>query len=276
MIDNVSDTARWVAVYRARESARPDALFTDPFAERLAGARGRAIADAAPKQMKNGWPIVVRTKIIDELVMAAVRGGCDRVLNLAAGLDSRPYRLRLPQELAWIEADLPALVEEKEALFAGEKPACGLAREKVDHADDAARRAFLDRATADAKRVLVITEGLLPYLYDEVVRSLGKDLLRRPAIHSWMFDVGSPAVVAMMRKQMGDALANAPMRFAPPNGVAFFEAIGWKARDVRPIFREAFHVRRLPWFLRPFGVFPDPNPRKLGRAMWSAVVRMER
>src|SRR5262249_23119204 len=35
-LENVSDTARWVAVYRAMESARPDALFHDPYAERLA------------------------------------------------------------------------------------------------------------------------------------------------------------------------------------------------------------------------------------------------
>ena len=39
-IDNISDTARWVAVYRAQETARPDAIFRDPFAERLAGERG--------------------------------------------------------------------------------------------------------------------------------------------------------------------------------------------------------------------------------------------
>jgi hypothetical protein len=40
LISNVSDTARWMAAYRAAESARHDALFTDPFAERFAGARG--------------------------------------------------------------------------------------------------------------------------------------------------------------------------------------------------------------------------------------------
>lgn len=40
-IENISDTARWVAVYRAMETARPDAIFRDPFADRLAGQRGR-------------------------------------------------------------------------------------------------------------------------------------------------------------------------------------------------------------------------------------------
>ena len=39
-IENISDTARWVAVYRAMETARPDAIFRDPFAERLGGSAG--------------------------------------------------------------------------------------------------------------------------------------------------------------------------------------------------------------------------------------------
>jgi len=41
-ISSVSDTARWVALYRAMESDRPDALFRDPYARRLAGAAGAA------------------------------------------------------------------------------------------------------------------------------------------------------------------------------------------------------------------------------------------
>jgi O-methyltransferase involved in polyketide biosynthesis len=89
LVSNVSDTARWVAVYRAWESARPDALFSDPFADWLAGERGRAIAASAPRQVRTGWPMVVRTKLMDDLVLASVRDGCDRALNLVAGLDTR-------------------------------------------------------------------------------------------------------------------------------------------------------------------------------------------
>ena len=56
LISNVSDTARWMAAERAVESVRPDALFIDPFANRLAGDRGRAIAATAPRLTRNGWP----------------------------------------------------------------------------------------------------------------------------------------------------------------------------------------------------------------------------
>src|SRR4051794_37902918 len=95
LVRNVSDTARWVATYRARESVRRDALFHDPFADRLAGSRGHAIAAKASGH--SAWAITTRTKLLDDLVATAVAEGADCVLNLAAGFDTRPYRLNLPQ-----------------------------------------------------------------------------------------------------------------------------------------------------------------------------------
>jgi methyltransferase (TIGR00027 family) len=276
LISNVSDTARWVAAYRAMETARPDALFRDPYADRLAGERGRAIAELVPRQMRRGWPLVLRTKLMDDLIGQSIREGCDTVINLAAGFDARPYRLALPESLLWIEADLPALIEEKEAALAGEKPRARLLRERVDLADVAARSAFLASALRGASNALVITEGLLTYLDEGVVASLGRDLASHAQVRWWLLDVASPVILRMMEKGMGAHLANAPFKFAPSNGVAFFEALGWRARDVRSVFREAVRARRVPFFLRLFALLPEPDPRKLGRARWSAVVRFER
>jgi methyltransferase (TIGR00027 family) len=117
LITHVSDTARWTALHRATESARPDALFRDPLAERLAGEQGRAIVARAPRPTRNGWWLVARTKIIDHTVAEAIGDDCDRVLNLAAGLDTRPYRLDLPADFDWVEADLPELLAEKAQLL---------------------------------------------------------------------------------------------------------------------------------------------------------------
>jgi methyltransferase (TIGR00027 family) len=274
LVSNISDTARWVAAYRAQESARPDALFKDALADKLAGEKGRAIAAGVARRAHRGWSVVVRTKLIDDLVLGSVGEGCDRVINLAAGLDTRPYRLALPASLTWIEADLPALVDEKEQLLAKEKPVCRLVREKVDLADAEARDAFLTRALGPALRALVITEGLLPYLERGLVKNLGRDLVARSAVRWWISDLLSPAVVEMLKKD--PAFERAPMRFAPPEGVAFFEAMGWRVRDALSIFRAALGYHRAPWFMRPFGIFPDANPRKLGSAKWAAVVRCER
>ena len=277
IIFHVSDTARWVAVYRAWETARPDALFRDPLADRLAGERGRAIAAATPRAAVTGWSAITRTRLIDDLVLDSIARGCDRVLNLAAGFDTRPYRLALPRNLTWIEADLPALIDEKQRLLADQKPACTLVREAIDLADSAARAELLRRAVAGAANALVITEGLVVYLTDETVRALARDLAAEPAIRGWVLDMMSPRMRAMISDGMGGRHpARALVRFAPENGVAFFEPFGWRARDVHPILRSAVRFRRAPLWMWPLALLPGPDPRRLGKARWSAVVRFER
>jgi len=277
-IRNISDTARWVAVYRATEAERPDALFRDPLASRLAGDRGRDIAASMPRSWRrNPWPLVMRTKAVDDLVMDAIGEGADRVVNLAAGLDARPYRLPLSAALTWVEADLPGMIEEKERALRHETPRCVLIREGVDLADPTSRAAFLDRAVEGARNVVVITEGLLLYLDDATVRDLAADLLARAPIRTWVLDLTSPAILKMLRKRLATLLsADAEMRFAPDNGVAFFAPLGWKAYGVRSTFRDAYRTGRLPLMLRPFGLIPDPDPAHPGRRPWSAVVRFER
>jgi methyltransferase (TIGR00027 family) len=275
LISNVSDTALWVAQYRAMESARPDAIFRDPLAARLAGERGRAIVAAAPRQVRGAWSIVARTKLIDDLIARCLAEGCTRVVNLAAGLDTRPYRLPLPTSLTWIEADLPGIIDAKEAALAGETPGCALLRERVDLADDEARAAFLARAVPDDARTLVITEGLLGYLTDDVVRALGRDLAARPGIRWWLLDLFSPGALAMLKATRGHGAARL-MSFAPPDGVAFLEALGFRALDVQSIVRAAIRLRRAPLRVRPAAWFPEPNPRRLGSARWFGVVRLAR
>jgi len=150
-------------------------------------------------------------------------------------------------------------------------------REGVDLADGAARRAFLDRALAGAVKALVITEGLVVYLEEAQVAALGRDFAACPAIRWWMLDVLSPAIVRTIRDGMGGRHpARNLIKWGPANGVAFFEALGWRANEVRPILRWATRFRRAPWYFYPFMIFPDPDPRRLGDNRWSAVVRLER
>ena len=75
---------------------------------------------------------MARTKIIDDVIIEAIGDGCDKVLNLAAWLDTRPYRLDLPPDFAWVEADLPQLLAEKEQVLADQTPRCRLTRHAVD------------------------------------------------------------------------------------------------------------------------------------------------
>ena len=120
-IKNVSDTARWVAVYRANETARPDAIFHDPYAARLAGEHGERIVATLPGGPQMSWAIVVRTKVMDDMIRDRVlRHNADVVLDLAAGLDSRPWRMKqLPPTLRWIDVDLPGILDYKLETLAG-------------------------------------------------------------------------------------------------------------------------------------------------------------
>jgi methyltransferase (TIGR00027 family) len=274
LVRNVSDTARWVATYRARETARHDALFRDPLAARLAGERGEAIARRASPHSE--WSLITRTKLIDDLIMQSVADGCPRLLDLAAGFDTRPYRLELPPDFSWIEADLPELLAEKETLLAGEMAHCKLERRAVDLSDPAALAQLLAEGTAGADHVAVLTEGLVIYLDEAVVAQLARAFLACKALRYWVLDFNSPRINADMADAMGKLLNNAPFKFAPPNGVEFFEKLGWKAREIKPLFHEASRLKRLPLWMRPFSLFPPADPRALGNERWSAVVRFER
>lgn len=274
-ITHVSDTARWTALHRATESARPDALFNDPLAERLAGEHGREIVANVPRSTRNGWWLVARTKIIDDAIAEAIAAGCDRVLNLAAGLDTRPYRLDLPADLTWVEADLPKLLEEKTQLLADQTPRCRLTRTAVDLADASARAAFLDEALAGAAKALVLTEGLLMYLDESDVVALSA-AFTRPEIAWWMLDFGGPGLKKMMNNKMAGILQNAPFKFAPENGIAFFEDLGWRIVDAQPLYLAARRFRRLPLWMRPLSLLPQPDPRHPGRRVWSATALLTR
>lgn len=276
LVNNVSDTARWVAAFRAAESARPDALFHDPLADLVAGERGRAIAAHTPRLMLDGWNLVTRTKLIDDLILKTIAQDCDLVINMAAGMDTRPYRLDLPAELRWIEADLPELVAEKNTVLAGETPRCALTRTAVDLADPEARQQFLDEALKGAQRALVLTEGLIYYLSDDDVTGLAA-ALDRPEIAWWALDVNNKAIVNRMGKATTELLANAPWQFGPVDPLRFFEALGWTADEVDHLASAAHRLNRLPWFMKPLTLLPLPDPRKpieYSWKPWSAVVRL--
>ena len=249
-ITHVSDTARWTALHRATESARPDALFRDPLAERLAGEQGRAIVDNVPWRDRSGFWLVARTKLIDDAIADALAHGCDRVLNLAAGLDARPYRLDLPPDLTWVEADLPGLLAEKTRVLADQTPRCRLTRTAVDLADPHARDAFFNEALDGATKAFVLTEGLSMYLRASDIAALS-GAIQRPEVAWWMLDFAFPGLKKRVNKNVAGISENAPFKFAPENGLAFFEDFGWRAAEAESMLVAANRLNRLPIWMRP-------------------------
>jgi methyltransferase (TIGR00027 family) len=276
LIRNVSDTARWVAVYRAQESERPDAIFHDPFARRLAGERGEQIAKAMPLGRDNSWSIVTRTYLIDELIQQQVAGGVDTVINLAAGLDSRPYRMPLPPTLRWIEVDLPEILAYKEEILRNEIPVCRLERIRLDLSDVLARRELFSHLNDRAANAMVITEGLLIYLTTADVENLAKDVAAPSAFHSWIVDIASPGLLRMLEKRMHKQLAqNAPFKFAPPEGPNFFARYGWKPAVVHSLIKAAARLNRLSLMLRFFALLPESDRSRRERP-WSGVCLLKK
>ena len=162
-IRHISDTALWVAVYRAQESERAEAVFHDPYARKLAGDRGMQIAAAMPFAQRHSWSYIARTWLVDQVIEREVQQGTDTVINLAAGLDSRPYRMQLPASLRWIEVDLPDMLNYKQDVLAAERPVCAVERVPLDLRDTAARRALFHRLGGEVKRALMVSEGLIVY-----------------------------------------------------------------------------------------------------------------
>jgi len=271
LIRNVSDTARWVAVYRAQETERPDAIFRDPFARRLAGERGEQIAKLMPLGRDNSWSMITRTYLIDEFIRAELHSGADLVVNLAAGLDSRPYRMQLPPELRWIEVDLPEILDYKESVLRDERPVCALERIRLDLSDLRARRELFVRLGQSAKRALIITEGLMIYLTPESVGEMAADLAGPASFHSWIVDIASPGLLRMLRRRMASQLREAaPFKFAPEEGPAFFAARGWKPVEVQSLLKNAARLNRLSFFLRLVALLPENEKSRRDRP-WSGV-----
>ncbi len=235
-----------MAHHRALESARPDALFHDPYARRLAGDRGAEIARKLPWGRRIAWSTVTRTVLMDEIVLRLVGQGVDTVLNLAAGLDARPYRLPLPASLHWVEMDLPAMTASKTEFLLGDQPRCHLERVAVDLRDHEARRRALGDCLSASNKALVMTEGLLIYLDEPTVTELARDLHQQTAIQYWTADLASAYLVKRMQKWWGKQMkaANAWMSFGPADGTKFFEPMGWREAEFHELFFSSLRIKR--------------------------------
>ena len=269
-IQDVSETALMVAMWRAHENGHPKPLYRDPFALKLAGERGKQIIIDFPKtrMMMSCWMMAIRTRIIDELIAHAAENEVDTVLNLGAGLDARPYRLNLPKDLLWIEVDYPNIIELKESRLAEETPACKLARIPCNLTNPIAREALLSTVAGQAKRGLVLTEGVIPYLTETDVSALADELRSHAAFRYWIVDYFSPyARRFRQRETKKQRMENAPFQFDPKDYFGFFAQHGWRSKEVHWVQDAAKRFGRpAPAFVRRWslllGIFMSKKTRE--------------
>jgi methyltransferase (TIGR00027 family) len=279
LIRSISDTAHWVAYHRATESDRPDAIFRDPYARRLAGERGELVGR---KLHQNAWAIAIRTYLFDDMLRGLLlREAIGMVVNLAAGLDSRPYRLELSPSLRWIEVDLPEIIDEKQKILSAETAHCQLEVIPQHLADQAQRRTLFAQLNQRAEQIAVISEGLLIYLDEEKVTALAADLHAQAHFTYWLVEVVSPRVLAWINRKWHRLFqaANAPMRFAPVNWRSFYNDRGWEVVEFRDMAKTACELNREPQTMKVFRVISQMFPawgQKQDQAWESGVALLRR
>jgi methyltransferase (TIGR00027 family) len=174
---SVGATALFVATARALEAQKPSPLAVDPFAEVFCRAVGGNVADVLDgknpdhrlKTPDFGEHFInfqgARTRYFDDYFRRATDAGVRQVVILAAGLDSRAYRLSWPDETTIFELDRPQVLDFKREVLAeqGAKPNAERREVAVDLREDWPY-ALRDSGFDAVKPSVWIAEGLLLYL----------------------------------------------------------------------------------------------------------------
>lgn len=252
-IEDVSDTAFWVAFYRSVESEKKDALFRDPLAALLAGEYGKRVSGSMrPFEKYAYWSVTVRTPLVDEYILKYAGQGYRTVINLGAGLDTRPYRLSLPPELQWIEVDFPKIIELKDERLKNQKPNCSLERIGLDLSNRSKRAGLFGELNARVGPAVVLTEGVVPYLDEDAVAGLAHDIRQQSNFQLWVAEYYSPEMYPRYQSQkFKNSLGGSPFRFFPSDWFSFFENCGWTQKEMTYLYDEAVkHNRKfpLPWW----------------------------
>ncbi|TXH25759.1 MAG: class I SAM-dependent methyltransferase [Mycobacterium sp.] len=180
LASSVGATATMVATARALATKEAEPLIRDPYADPLVRAVGvdffiklldgqvdlSGEVGTAAAMMTN--LMAVRTKFFDDFFTTAGDAGIRQAVILAAGLDSRAYRLDWPAGTVVYEIDQPEVIAAKTGTMAqiGATPTCERRTVAIDLREDwpaALRAAGFDPSAPTAW----IAEGLLIYLPPE-------------------------------------------------------------------------------------------------------------
>ena len=279
-MNKISETAHLVAMYRAVESERPDALFQDPWARLLAGSKGLILAEMLGAQQQATNIIATRTYLMDQTIEQLIKAQqIDTVINLGAGMDTRPYRLSIPSSLKWIEVDFAEILVEKETQLRRHKPLCQLKRIQLDLTNIELRKALFAEISVDSEKVLVISEGLLSYLSTDQVSLLSEDLLRQPNFCWWLFELISTSgmdsfPIKWREKLFHQYFSNSNTSvflFNPEQGLNFFQERNWNIVRFYSVWKESRRLKRGVKFAALLELFLICFARKYWQALTQQI-----
>jgi methyltransferase (TIGR00027 family)/uncharacterized protein (TIGR02246 family) len=264
-MSGVGNTARWIAASRAKESELALPLFSDPYARELSGDAGFALQASMRVAMgvQGDGPdlyLSIRTKFLDDHLLEAVRSrNLHQVAILAAGMDTRAFRIPWPSGVKLFEIDRDEVFDHKEAVLsrAGASPSC----ERHIVRADLSRpwtQALLAAGFNRSKPAAFLVEGLLMYLDEPAALAVLDAIGQIAAPGSWIgADVINPEVLTspyMSRYMTALREAGSPWKFGIEEPESFFRQRGWAPTVVQPGDPEASYGR---W---PFPVAPRAMP----------------
>ncbi|MEB3293633.1 MAG: SAM-dependent methyltransferase [Synechococcales bacterium] len=242
-------TARMMAVMRSRETNRADRLFNDPFAAQLAGEEAFQQVDLKLTSQDQTY-IAVRTRFFDDFL---ANSQINQVVLLAAGLDTRAYRLPWTPDMAVYELDHPEVLAYKADLLKYTSPSCKHHLIAADLTQPWEEK-LLSAGYSPTSPSVWLIEGLLMYLSEAQVHAL----------------LASVSNLSTHGSQLGVDLINVKaLAYGPYKGYFQFGAdipekllsqYGWQAEVTQPgeeganfgRYVEAFPPRDVPDMMRVF------------------------
>jgi methyltransferase (TIGR00027 family) len=180
IISSVGYTALLVAGWRALHALSPQPLVRDEYAQLFVAASrdpflAGVLANPGTDDNETAFPRLygVQTRFFDDFFASAADAGIRQAVIVAAGLDSRAYRLEWPDGATVFEIDLPKVLDFKERVLAeqGAAPKANRSPVAADLRTDWSRP--LEAAGFDTESPAAWSvEGILPYLTDEAQNKL--------------------------------------------------------------------------------------------------------
>lgn len=263
-MDPVATTGLYTAIMRARESARPDRLFSDPFAEVLAGSQGQDLLAWMDKQSPGSSQnpvIAIRTRFFDDALERILgESGVDQLVFLAAGLDTRAFRLPLRPDLVLFELDRSEVLALKAARLEPLDAAPGCRRIPIPADLTGDWSAALQGGGFDPRRRSAwLVEGLLQYITEAQVHQMLGTLSGLTAPGSWLLTdlvsrsfFTSPQLAGFLAMM---AANGSPWHFGTDDPEGLFAGHGWQPQVTR-FGDDAANFGR--WIMPP-GYHDDPD-----------------
>ena len=231
----LESTADWTAAVRAAESMREDRPFNDPWAEALAGEQGLAWLAERPADSLNAIVIRTRCHFDDFLQQITFQKGIRQVVVMAAGLDTRAYRLEWPAGSRLNELDQPGVLQLKEEIMGsrGATPGCARAEHPVRPHWRVERGATLKRFNPKEHSAWLL-EGFLFYIPSETFVKILTEVSGLAASGSRLgFDaINAMVLTSPWTKAWVDmqAQSGAPWIGTMEDPQELLASLGWEAR----------------------------------------------